>query len=656
MADEARPASPGEAILASLPVGVARLFRLIAKASDACGDPADEGNDALGYAIPFPRPAILSFMFAFGDEGLNACLKTALTEIDILNIFNAQVDDLADEEALERVRLASLLGATHHNLDPTELVEFIHCPLPLYDLANMFLKAANKARAAQVETEKSREIEKARAQAQAQVDAAAAAVATAAASKPSDLTTTIVKAKPNGGWKESTATGDHVCDATIKSYLTDAKCGDLFTAIASSDIGVIRNCFSGAATSSADGLHMLRRLYVLIRTDPKIQRSICGSDADKQDNERGHFFDTLAKLSSLHLEAVQHVLNTSSDTHRFVTPELCKGLVTSILKCDIQAQLKELYKFSDNPQVFQRKATAAQLTATPALYSRCLGRLIKANYVIWGNFMLSSAGDQVNSLVEDIASHDPDFTIFPFGAAGLFTTITNVIGEWFTSLKVHCIQHGPAIHPLALHLQGVKDGQFDKDIMQDYSDCLVALKRASRSGVITSKYRSLDELTRATARLISGGHGPFQGGTSSNEAPSRSRSEPSRKSHNQAPQRNDAAQKGRRNDSHPKRARRDSPPRDRQRSRHDDRGPRDRYEPTRRVNGSASATMQRQLAGVGYKWKLFCEDKGMENQCFVKAASASGRCVPGGSRCPFCSAQRGGARNPARNVGFVSCL
>ena len=87
MADEARPASPGEAILASLPVGVARLFRLIAKASDACSDPADEGNDALGYAIPFPRPAILSFMFAFSDEGLNARLKTALTEIDILNIF-----------------------------------------------------------------------------------------------------------------------------------------------------------------------------------------------------------------------------------------------------------------------------------------------------------------------------------------------------------------------------------------------------------------------------------------------------------------------------------------------------------------------------------------------------------------------------------------
>jgi hypothetical protein len=63
---------------------------------------------------------------------------------------------------------------------------------------------------------------------------------------------------------------------------------------------------------------------------------------------------------------------------------------------------------------------------------------------------------------------------------------------------------------------------------------------------------------------------------------------------------------------------------------YDDRGPRNRFEPTRRVNGSALATMQRQLVGVGYKWKLFCEDKGMENQCFVKAASASGRCAPGG--------------------------
>jgi hypothetical protein len=352
MADEARPASLGEMTLASLPIGVARLFRLIAKASDASSDPANQGNDALGHAIPFSRPTILTFMFAFSDEGLNACLKTAMTEVDILNIFNAQVEDLADNEALERARLASLLGATHTNLDPTELVEFIHCPLPLYDLANMFLKAANTSRAAQVELEKLREIEKARAQAQAEAASAAAAI-----TKPSDLTTTIVKAKPNGGWKESTATGDHVCDATIQSYLTDPKCVDLFTAIASSDIGVIRNCFSGAATSSTDGLHMLRRLYVLIRTDPKIQRSVCGSDADKQDNERGHFFDTLAKLSSLHLEAVQHVLNTSADTHRFVTPDLCKGLVTSILKCDIQAQLKELYKFSDNPQVFQRKAS-----------------------------------------------------------------------------------------------------------------------------------------------------------------------------------------------------------------------------------------------------------------------------------------------------------
>ena len=101
MADAARPASPGEMILASLPVGVARLFRLIAKASDAYSDPADEGNDALGYAIPFSRPAILSFMFAFSDEGLNARLKTALTEIDILNIFNAQVENLTDDEALD---------------------------------------------------------------------------------------------------------------------------------------------------------------------------------------------------------------------------------------------------------------------------------------------------------------------------------------------------------------------------------------------------------------------------------------------------------------------------------------------------------------------------------------------------------------------------
>jgi hypothetical protein len=52
--------------------------------------------------------------------------ETAMTEVDILNIFNAQVEDLADNEALERARLASLLGATHTNLDPTELVEFIH--------------------------------------------------------------------------------------------------------------------------------------------------------------------------------------------------------------------------------------------------------------------------------------------------------------------------------------------------------------------------------------------------------------------------------------------------------------------------------------------------------------------------------------------------
>jgi hypothetical protein len=47
--------SPGEMTLASLPVGVARLFRLIAKASDACGDPADHVNystDSTGLPDP----------------------------------------------------------------------------------------------------------------------------------------------------------------------------------------------------------------------------------------------------------------------------------------------------------------------------------------------------------------------------------------------------------------------------------------------------------------------------------------------------------------------------------------------------------------------------------------------------------------------------